>query len=90
MKAKVSEMEFLLKHSQQKNQILENKLQEQKATLEEKSAIINENEDLKALIVQQKDQLKLYCQEIQRSKTELKTLENVIFQLTQSSLKEVQ
>ncbi|KAM3841783.1 coiled-coil domain-containing protein 18 [Vipera latastei] len=88
MKAKVSEMEFLLKHSQQKNQILENKLQEQKATLEEKSAIINENEDLKALIVQQKDQLKLYCQEIQRSKTELKTLENVIFQLTQSSLKE--
>ncbi|XP_015675726.1 coiled-coil domain-containing protein 18 [Protobothrops mucrosquamatus] len=88
MEAKVSEMEFLLKHSQQKNQILENKLQEQKATLEEKSAIINENEDLKGLIVQQKDQLSLYCQEIQRSKIELKTLENVIFQLTQSSSKE--
>ncbi|XP_039204450.1 coiled-coil domain-containing protein 18 [Crotalus tigris] len=88
MEAKLSEMEFLLKHTQQKNQILENKLQEQKTTLEEKSAIINENEDLKGLIVQQKDQLNLYCQEIQRSKIELKTLENVIFQLTQSSSKE--
>ncbi|KAL7984886.1 hypothetical protein Chor_003456, partial [Crotalus horridus] len=60
MEAKVYEMEFLLKHTQQKNQILENKLQEQKTTLEEKSAIINENEDLKGLIVQQKDQLNFY------------------------------
>lgn len=90
MEAKMSEVEFLLKHSQQKNQILENKLQEQKAGVQEKSAIINENEDLKALIARQKDQLNLYCQEIQRSKIELKTLENVIFQLTQSSSKEVQ
>ncbi|XP_070602585.1 LOW QUALITY PROTEIN: coiled-coil domain-containing protein 18 [Erythrolamprus reginae] len=88
MEGKVSEVEFLLKQSQQKNQILENKLQEQKAGLQEKSAIINENEDLKALIAQQKDQLNLYCQEIQRSKIELKTLENLIFQLTQSSSKE--
>lgn len=90
MEAKMSEVEFLLKHSQQKNQILENKLQEQKAGVQEKNAIINENEDLKALIARQKDQLNLYCQEIQRSKIELKTLENVIFQLTQSSSKEVQ
>ncbi|XP_034293203.1 coiled-coil domain-containing protein 18 [Pantherophis guttatus] len=88
MEAKMSEVEFLLKHSQQKNQILENKLQEQKAGVQEKNAVINENEDLKALIARQKDQLNLYCQEIQRSKIELKTLENVIFQLTQSSSKE--
>uniref|UniRef100_A0A8C6X294 Coiled-coil domain containing 18 n=1 Tax=Naja naja TaxID=35670 RepID=A0A8C6X294_NAJNA len=88
MEAKMSEVEFLLKHSQQKNQILENKLQEQKAGLQEKNAIINENEDLKALIAQQKNQLNLHRQEIQHSKIELKTLENVIFQLTQSSSKE--
>ncbi|KAM6454742.1 coiled-coil domain-containing protein 18 isoform 2-T5 [Liasis olivaceus] len=87
MEAKMSEIEFLLKHSQQKNQMLENKLQEQKALLEEKNALINENEDLKALIEQQKDHLNLYCQEIQSSKIELKTLENVISQLTQSSSK---
>uniref|UniRef100_A0A8C6VDX1 Coiled-coil domain containing 18 n=1 Tax=Naja naja TaxID=35670 RepID=A0A8C6VDX1_NAJNA len=90
MEAKMSEVEFLLKHSQQKNQILENKLQEQKAGLQEKNAIINENEDLKALIAQQKNQLNLHRQEIQHSKIELKTLENVIFQLTQSSSKETE
>nr|XP_020644329.1 coiled-coil domain-containing protein 18 isoform X1 [Pogona vitticeps]XP_020644330.1 coiled-coil domain-containing protein 18 isoform X1 [Pogona vitticeps] len=89
MEARNSEMELLLKHSQQKIQLLESRLQEQGRVLEEKNALIKENADLKTLIAKQQDQLQSCQQDIENSKIELKTLENVISQLSQSSLKGV-
>nr|XP_060629969.1 coiled-coil domain-containing protein 18 isoform X1 [Anolis sagrei ordinatus] len=87
--AKSSEMELLLNHSQQKIQMLESRLQDQDRILEEKSALLNENAGLKALVAEQQDRLKSYNQDIENSKIELKTLENVISQLSQNSPKEV-
>ncbi|KAJ7332460.1 hypothetical protein JRQ81_014640 [Phrynocephalus forsythii] len=89
VEAKNSEMELLQKHSQQKIQLLESRLQEQDRLLEEKNALIKENADFKALIAEQQNQLQSYQQDTENSKIELKTLENVISQLSQSSLKEV-
>ncbi|KAH0618385.1 hypothetical protein JD844_017527 [Phrynosoma platyrhinos] len=89
VEAKSSEMELLLKHSQQKIQMLESRLQDQESILKEKSALLNENVELKTLIAEQQDHLKSCNQEIENSKVELKTLENIISQLSQSSSKEV-
>lgn len=89
MEAKNSEMESLQKHSQQKIQFLESRLQEQDRMLEEENGLIKENADLKALVAEQKDQLQSCQQDIETSKIELKTLESVISQLSQSSQKEV-
>ncbi|XP_042318819.1 coiled-coil domain-containing protein 18 isoform X2 [Sceloporus undulatus] len=89
VETKSSEIELLLKHSQQKIQMLESRLQDQERILEEKSALINENAELKELIAEQQDHLKSYSQEIENSKIELKTLENIISQLSQGSSKEV-
>ncbi|XP_044288514.1 coiled-coil domain-containing protein 18 isoform X2 [Varanus komodoensis] len=88
VEAKSSEMELLLKDSQQKTQMLESRLQDQDAVLKEKNALMKENADLKAQIAEQNNNLKLCHQEIENSKIELKTLENIISQLSQSSSKE--
>uniref|UniRef100_A0A670IY36 Coiled-coil domain containing 18 n=1 Tax=Podarcis muralis TaxID=64176 RepID=A0A670IY36_PODMU len=90
VEAKCAEMEAQLKHSQQNILKLENKLQVQDTVLEEKNTLLHEIASLKALVAQQNDHLKLYHQEIENSRTELKTLENIISQLSQSSPREVQ
>ncbi|CAI5776679.1 Coiled-coil domain containing 18 [Podarcis lilfordi] len=88
VEAKCAEMEVQLKHSQQTILKLENKLQVQDTVLEEKNTLLHEIASLKALVAQQNDHLKLYHQEIENSRTELKTLENIISQLSQSSPRE--
>lgn len=89
VEAKSSEMESLLRNSQQKVLTLERKLQDQDQILEEKKSLTKENTALKTLIAQQNDHLKSCHQEIENSQIELTTLENVISQLSQSSSKEV-
>ncbi|KAM9379132.1 coiled-coil domain-containing protein 18 [Phaethornis superciliosus] len=86
--AKKTEMVSMLTQSDQKVIDLERKLGEKEKALKEKKALISENAELRVLIAQQHDHLKLCQQEIEDSRDELSILETIIFQLSQSTSNE--
>ena len=83
-------MVSMLTQSDQKIIELERELREKEIVLKEKNALISENAELRALIAQQHNRLKLCHQEIEDSREELNILENIISQLSLSTSEEVQ
>lgn len=90
LEAKNTEIVSQLTQSEQKILKLEGELNDKVVVLKEKSALVSENAELKALIAQQNDRLKLCHQEIEDSREELSTLETIISQLSLGTSKEVQ
>ncbi|KAI1236674.1 coiled-coil domain-containing protein 18, partial [Lamprotornis superbus] len=88
LEAKNTEIISMLSQSDQKIIKLERELSEKKVILEEKNALISENEELKALTAQQHNHLKLCHQEIEDSREELNILETIISQLSLSTSEE--
>ncbi|NWV04391.1 CCD18 protein, partial [Ptilonorhynchus violaceus] len=88
LEAKNTEMTSMLGRSDQKVIKLENELSEKEIVLKEKNALISENEELRALIAQQRNCLKLCHQEIEDSREELNILETIISQLSSSTSEE--
>ncbi|NXC06305.1 CCD18 protein, partial [Orthonyx spaldingii] len=88
LEAKNTEMTSMLSQSDQKIIKLESELYEKEIVLKEKSALISENEELRALTAQQHNQLKLCHQEIEDSREELSILETIISQLSLSTSEE--
>ncbi|NXI01065.1 CCD18 protein, partial [Pachycephala philippinensis] len=88
LEAKNTEMTSMLSQSDQKIIKLESELSEKEIVLKEKSALMSENEELRALTAQQHNHLKLCHQEIEDSKEELKILETIISQLSLSTSEE--
>ncbi|NXB51958.1 CCD18 protein, partial [Leucopsar rothschildi] len=88
LEAKNTEIISMLSQSDQKIIKLERELSEKKVILEEKNALISENEELKALTAQQHNHLKLCHQEIEDSREELNILETIISQLSLTTSEE--
>uniref|UniRef100_A0A8C4VTD3 Coiled-coil domain containing 18 n=1 Tax=Gopherus evgoodei TaxID=1825980 RepID=A0A8C4VTD3_9SAUR len=88
LEAKTTEIVSQLKQSEQKILKLESELNDKVVVLKEKSTLLSENAELKALIAQQNDRLKLCHQEIENSREELSTLETIISQLSLGTSKE--
>ncbi|XP_017585387.1 coiled-coil domain-containing protein 18 isoform X2 [Corvus cornix cornix] len=88
LEAKNTEMTSMLSQSDQKIIKLESELSEKEIVLKEKSALISENEELRALTARQHNHLKLCCQEIEDSREELNILETIISQLSLSTSEE--
>ncbi|NXH56061.1 CCD18 protein, partial [Rhabdornis inornatus] len=88
LEAKNTEIISMLSQSDQKIIKLERELYEKKVILEEKNALISENEELRALTAQQHNHLKLCRQEIEDSREELNILETIISQLSLSTSEE--
>ncbi|NXM90671.1 CCD18 protein, partial [Oenanthe oenanthe] len=88
LEAKNTEIISMLSQSDQKIIKLESELSEKKIVLEEKNALKSENEELRALIAQQQNNLKLCCQEIEDSREEVHILETIISQLSLSTSEE--
>lgn len=82
-------MASMLSQSDQKIIKLESELSEKEIVLKEKSALISENEELRALTARLHNHLKLCCQEIEDSREELSILETIISQLSLSTSEEV-
>ncbi|NXP19643.1 CCD18 protein, partial [Scytalopus superciliaris] len=88
LEAKNTEIMSMLSRSDQKIIKLESELSEKEIVLKEKNALISENEELRALTVQQHNHLKLCRQEIEDSREELNILETIISQLSSSTSEE--
>ncbi|NWH36246.1 CCD18 protein, partial [Chloropsis hardwickii] len=88
LEAKNTEMTSMLNQSDQKIIKLVSELSEREIVLEEKNALISENEELRALTAQQHNHLKLCRQEIEDSREELSILETIISQLSLSTSEE--
>ncbi|NXQ29357.1 CCD18 protein, partial [Alaudala cheleensis] len=88
LEAKNTEMTSMLSQSDQKIIKLESELSEKEIVLEEKNALMSENEELRALAAQQHNHLKLCRQEIENSREELNILETIISQLSLSTSEE--
>ncbi|NWW79104.1 CCD18 protein, partial [Climacteris rufus] len=88
LEAKNTEMTSMLSQSDQKIIKLESELFEKEIVLKEKNALISENEELRALIAQQQNCLKLCYQEMEDSREELSILETIISQLSSSTSEE--
>ncbi|OWK64480.1 Coiled-coil domain-containing protein 18 [Lonchura striata] len=82
LEAKNTEMTSMLSQSDQKIIKLESELSEKGVVLEEKNALLSENEELRALTAQQHNHLKLCRQEIEDSREELNILKTIISQLS--------
>ncbi|NXG48515.1 CCD18 protein, partial [Psilopogon haemacephalus] len=88
LEAKNTEMVSMLSQSDQKIVELESELTEKQIVLKEKNALISENAELRALMAQQQNHLKLSHQEIEDSREELSILETIISQLCRSTSEE--
>lgn len=90
LEAKNTEMTSMLSQSDQKIIKLESELSEKGVVLEEKNALLSENEELRALTAQQHNHLKLCRQEIEDSREELNILKTIISQLSLGTSEEVE
>lgn len=90
LEVKNTEMVSMLTQPDQKIRELESELHEKEIVLQEKNVLISENTELRALIAQQRNRLKLCHQEIEDSREELHILETIISQLSLSTPEEVQ
>ncbi|NXM04438.1 CCD18 protein, partial [Tyrannus savana] len=88
LEAKNTEMTSLLSRSDQKIIKLESELSEKEIVLKEQNALLSENAELRALLAQQNNHLKLCHQEIEDSRQELNILETIISQLSSSTSEE--
>ncbi|NXX41173.1 CCD18 protein, partial [Tricholaema leucomelas] len=88
LEAKNTKMVSMLTQSDQKIVELESELNEKEIVLKEKNALVSENAELRALMAQQQNHLKLCHQEIEDSREELSILETVISQLCLSTSEE--
>ncbi|NXK31927.1 CCD18 protein, partial [Piprites chloris] len=88
LEAKNTEITSMLSRSDQKIIKLESELSEKEIVLKEQNALISENAELRALIAQQQNHLKLCHQEIEDSREELNILETIISQLSSNTSEE--
>ncbi|NXH11339.1 CCD18 protein, partial [Bucco capensis] len=89
LEAKNTEIVSRLAWSDQKIIELESEITEKEIVLKEKNALLSENTELRALIAQQHNCLKLCHQEIEDSRKELNILESFISQLSLNTSEEL-